>query len=89
MEIMGYRADDEIYKDLLKFHVHAATTIGVVWVPQYKWISGRKTETNFKATVKAVSFADTYMNVNALFVIPYDWETLAGQKSWKLRHVKN
>ena len=59
----------------MKFHVHAATTIGIVWVPRYKWVSGKKTDTNYRAATKAVAFADTYMNVNALALVPYDWET--------------
>ena len=73
MEIMGYRADDEIYKDILKFHVHAETKIGVVWVPRWKWVSGRRTEANFKATMKALSFAESYMAVRALVAVVYDW----------------
>lgn len=88
MEIMGYRADDEIYKDLMKFHVHAATTIGIVWVPRYKWVSGKKTDTNYSAATKAVAFADTYMNVNALALVPYDWETCTTPNTWKLRHIE-
>ena len=36
VEVMGYRADDEVYKDILKFHVHAATRLGVVFVPRWK-----------------------------------------------------
>ena len=35
LEVMGYRADDEIYKDLLKFHVHSGTRVGVVMVPRW------------------------------------------------------
>jgi primosomal replication protein N len=30
IEVMGYRADEEIYKDILKFHVHQGTHVGVV-----------------------------------------------------------
>ena len=87
MEIMGYRADDEVYKDLLKFHVHAATSVGVLWVPRYKWVSNRQTDTNYKATTKAVAFADTYMNVNSLVILPYDWEATNEPEVWLLRHV--
>lgn len=43
IEVMGYRSDDEIYKDILKFHVHEGTRVGVVLVPRYKWISARRT----------------------------------------------
>ena len=46
IEIMGYRADDEVYKDILKFHVHRETSVGVLWVPRYKWISGKRSSTN-------------------------------------------
>ncbi|MBT6453281.1 MAG: hypothetical protein HOK60_09825 [Planctomycetes bacterium] len=88
MEIMGYRADDEVYKDLLKFHVHAKTSVGVFWVPRYKWISNKKTDTNFKAAKKAVAFADAYMNVNFLEILPYDWEATHDPGSWILRHVE-
>ena len=74
MEIMGYRADDEVYKDILKFHVHDLTRAGVVWVPRWKWIGGRRTETNYRATMKALAFADTFMNIDALVAVTYDWE---------------
>jgi hypothetical protein len=73
IEIMGYRADDEIYKDILKFHVHSGTRVGVVWVPRWKWISGRRQATNYAAAKKALAFADTYMNVEALVLVAYDW----------------
>jgi hypothetical protein len=88
MEIMGYRADDEVYKDLLKFHVHAETAVGVLWVSRYKWISNKQTDTNLKAARKAVAFADTYMNVNFLELLPYDWEETDEPGSWILRHVE-
>ena len=87
MEVMGYRADDEVYKDLLKFHVHEGTTVGVLWVPRYKWISGKRTDTNFRAAVKAVTFADTFMNVNALVILPYDWQVSDQEDCWVLHHV--
>jgi len=87
MEVMGYRADDEVYKDLLKFHVHERTTVGVLWVPRYKWISGKRTDTNFRAAVKAVTFADTFMNVNALVILPYDWQESDQEDCWVLHHV--
>jgi len=87
IEVMGYRADDEVYKDILKFHVHEETHIGVVWVPRWKWISGKRTETNYKATMKALAFADTFMAVSALVAVVYDWrETEDGQ--WQLVVVK-
>ena len=87
MEIMGYRADDEVYKDLLKFHVHAETSVGVLWVPRYKWISNQRTDTNFKAATKAVTFADTYMNVNSLVLLPYDWKESSEPDTWLLHHI--
>lgn len=74
IEVMGYRADDEIYKDIVKFHVHDDTRFGVVWVPKWKWISGVRTETNHRAALKALAFADSYMNVQALVLVTYDWE---------------
>lgn len=84
IEVMGYRADDEIYKDILKFHVHDATQVGVVLVPRYKWISGRRTDINYVATLKALSFADSFMNVTALIAIAYDWEAHAPEEqSWQ------
>lgn len=84
MEIMGYRADDEVYKDILKFHVHQYTRVGVVWVPRWKWISGRRTETNYRAAMKALAFADSYMRVEALVELAYDWEPLPGAEEWSL-----
>ncbi len=87
IEVMGYRADDEIYKDLLKFHVHQGTKVGVVWVPRWKWISNRRTETNFTATMKALAFADSFMNIDDLVAVVYDWENTVG-KGWKLRIVE-
>jgi hypothetical protein len=87
MEIMGYRADDEVYKDILKFHVHSDTRIGVVWVPRWKWITNRRTATNLAATVKALAFADTYMNVQALVALPYDWREGGDDGTWSLLHI--
>lgn len=84
MEIMGYRADDEVYKDILKFHVHELTRVGVVWVPRWKWISGTRTDTNFRATMKALAFADAFMRVEALVAVPYDWWAGADGHSWSL-----
>jgi len=86
LEVMGYRADDEIYKDILKFHVHDGTQVGVVWVPRWKWISGKRTETNYRATMKALAFADSFMSVSALVAITYDW-TEAENGLWKLEVV--
>ncbi len=82
VEVMGYRADDEVYKDILKFHVHEGTRLGVVLVPRWKWISGKKTETNYKATMKALAFADSYMDVEALVAVVYDWEAV--EDGWRL-----
>jgi len=83
VEVMGYRADDEVYKDILKFHVHGGTRVGVVWVPRWKWISGKRTETNYKAAMKALAFADSFMAVDALVAVVYDWvET--GDARWRL-----
>ena len=82
VEVMGYRADDEVYKDILKFHVHDGTRLGVVLVPRWKWISGKKTETNYKASMKALAFADSYMAVEALVAVVYDGEV--DVEGWKL-----
>ncbi len=79
---MGYQADDEAYKDILKFHVHEGTRLGVVLVPTWKWLSGQRTETNSKATMKALAFADSYMDVEALFAAVYDWEAV--EDGWRL-----
>ncbi len=78
VEIMGYRADDEVYKDILKFHVHDATRVGVLLVPKWKWVSGRRTGTNARATLKALAFAESFMAVDALVAILYDWVPDAG-----------
>ncbi|MDF1665332.1 MAG: hypothetical protein P1V97_26460, partial [Planctomycetota bacterium] len=88
MEIMGYRADDEVYKDILKFHVHNKTRFGAVWVPRWKWISGKKTPTNYNAAKKALAFADSYMDIDALVLVPYDWETL-GENKWALKFCES
>jgi len=82
VEVMGYRADDEVYKDILKFHVHKETRIGVVLVPRWKWLGLRKTSTNFDATIKALSFANTFMDVAALISIAYDWNS--DGNGWRL-----
>ncbi len=66
VEVMGYRADDEVYKDILKFHVHDATRVGVLLVPRWKWVSGRRTGTNARATLKALAFAESLTAVDAL-----------------------
>jgi len=84
IEVMGYRADDEIYKDILKFHVHEGTRVGVVLVPRYKWISSRRTDTNYAATLKALAFADRYMAVEALVVFAYDWVAGGEDGLWRL-----
>jgi hypothetical protein len=87
MEVMGYRADDEVYKDILKFHVHDHTRVGVVWVPRWKWISGERTETNYSAAMKALAFADSHMQVDALVALAYDWSEVPDGGAWRLRFV--
>ena len=84
MEIMGYRADDEVYKDILKFHVHDLTRVGVVWAPRWKWISGRRHDTNYRATMKTIAFADAFLSVEALVAIPYTWESSTESMKWLL-----
>ena len=89
VEIMGYRADDEVYKDILKFHVHRETSVGVLWVPLHKWISGKRSSTNVKAARKAVAFADTYMNVDTLDIVTYDWKDSETESTWLLHYTEN
>ena len=89
VEVMGYRADDEIYKDILKFHVHEGTRVGVVLVPRYKWISSKQTDTNYTATLKALAFADDYMNIDALVAIAYDWTPGSSDTTWILSFPKS
>ena len=84
MEVMGYRADDEVYKDILKFHVHHGTRVGVLWVPRWKWIRGRRGGINYQTAVRAVAFAADSMTVDALVLLPYDWEP--DGEHWRLRH---
>lgn len=67
-------------------HVHDATRVGVVWVPRWKWISGKSTETNYRAVLKALAFADSFMRVEALVALPYDW-TPGVNGRWTLQHV--
>ena len=86
VEVMGYRADDEIYKVLLKLHVHPATRVGVVWVPRWKWISGARSDANHRATIKALAFAEHHLAVDALVAITYDWEPDASG-TWRLAYV--
>jgi hypothetical protein len=52
-----------------------------------KWISNQRTDTNFKAATKAVAFADTYMNVNSLVLLPYDWKESSEPDTWLLHHI--
>ena len=85
IEIMGYRADDEIYKDLLKFHVHAPTRVGVVWVPRWKWISGVRSDANHRAAIKALAFAERHLALDALVAITYDWSE-DDRGSWRLAY---
>jgi hypothetical protein len=87
VEIMGYRADDEVYKDIVKFHVHDATRIGVVWVPRWKWVSNASTEANYRAALKALAFAESYMRVEALVALAYDW-TVGADNRWTLVHIE-
>jgi hypothetical protein len=89
MEVMGYRADDEVYKDILKFHVHKPTRIGVLWVPRWKWIGSKKGDINYSATLKAVHFVKDHINVDGLVVLPYDWEHKDGDPDdvWRLLHI--
>ena len=70
---MGYRSDDEVYKNVLKFQVHEQTDVGVLWVPRWKWISARRAPTNLRATLKALDFAFPTANVSAVAAIAYDW----------------
>ncbi|MCB9733832.1 MAG: hypothetical protein H6745_14625 [Deltaproteobacteria bacterium] len=85
MEVMGYRADDEIFKDILKFHVHERTRVGIVWVPRWKWVSGKRSDANFRATVKGLAFADSYMRIDALVAVAYDWtKSVADPELWNL-----
>lgn len=86
IEVMGYRADDEVYKDLLKFHVHAETRVGIVLVPRWKWVSGRRQDRNYTETMKALAFADSFMAVDALVAVTYDW-TAHDAGGWRLVFV--
>lgn len=81
IEVMGYRADDEIYKDILKFHVHRETRAGVVLVPRWKWVSGVRQDRNYTETIKALAFARDFMDVDALVSVPYDW--VAEGSGWR------
>ena len=85
VEILGYRADDEIYKDILKFHVHRSTKIALMLIPRWKWISGKKEARNYQETQKALHFADSYMNVKCFVAVYYDWEESKEANNWKLR----
>ena len=87
LEVMGYRADDEVYKNLLKFHVHPETRIGVVLVPRWKWVSGKRQDRNYAETVKALAFAEGHMALEALVAIAYDWEGTEVEGKWRLRYV--
>ena len=44
--------------------------------------SGKRTETNYKATMKALAFADSFMEVEALVAVTYDWDEAGA--GWKL-----
>lgn len=83
VEVMGYRADDEIYKDLFKFHVHAGTRHAMIWVPRWKWVSGRRQDVNYSAAMKALRFVDGALNVDSVLVVPYDWKAISGS-NWSL-----
>jgi hypothetical protein len=82
VEVMGYRADDEIYKNILKLHVHDGTRLGIVLGPPWKGISGKRTKTNFKAAMMALALAESFMDVEALVAIAYDW--LVDGAGWML-----
>jgi hypothetical protein len=84
IEVMGYRADDEVYKDLIKFHVHSQTRSALLWVPRWKWISGRRHSVNYQSTLRALEFASPRIDVDALVVLPYDWEREG--LGWLLRY---
>lgn len=86
VEIMGYRADDEIWKDVLKFHVHAETRVGIVWVPRWKWICGKRSDVNHYAALKALAFAEGQLNVDALVAVSYDWE-VGADGDWRLLYA--
>lgn len=87
VEILGYRADDEIYKDILKFHVHPSTKVALLLIPRWKWISGKKDSRNYQETQKALHFADSYMNVQSFVALYYDWEPLIKSNTWNLRFI--
>jgi hypothetical protein len=54
--------------------------------PRWKWISGKSTETNYRATLKALAFAESFMHVDALVAFPYDWQTGTAEQ-WTLQHI--
>ncbi len=85
IEVMGYRADDEVFKDLLKFHVHPATRVGVLWAPRWKWISGVRSDANHHAIRKALAFANGGLNVEALVAVTYDF--VSTESGWCLSYV--
>jgi hypothetical protein len=46
--------------------------VGAVWVPRWKW--------------KALAFAESYLHVDALVAIVYDWRPGEGY-GWKLAYT--
>lgn len=88
LEVMGYRADDEVYKDLLKFHVHEGTRFAWLMFPRWKWISNKRTEVNFRAAIKALEFAEDFIDVEGSAASAYDWEPVPGEPAWLLRWQK-
>ena len=87
VEILGYRADDEIYKDILKFHVHPSTNIALLLIPRWKWISGKRNSRNYQETQKALQFADSYMSVKSFVALYYDWEQNKKSNTWTLKFI--
>lgn len=84
IEIMGYRADDEVYKDLFKFHVDPEVSTGILFVPRYKWVSGVRYDTNYNEAKKAIALAKKKMDVKRLYLIAYDWKKTKKKGYWEL-----
>lgn len=47
-------------------------------------ISGKRTDTNSRAAMKALAFADSFMGVDALVAVAYDWADGDGDSTWRL-----
>ena len=84
IEILGYRADDEVYKDILKFHVHRSTKVSLMLIPRWKWISGKKSSINYLETQKALHFAASFMNIDSMVAVYYSWVEHTKENTWKL-----